>query len=285
LQLQTTRKFTFIPILRSLGWLATFLRRPWDLVNNPNYYLADAYSGLLMLLFLAAALLPSSYRGSRKYVLLSAFVGYLSWALVPVPANEGRYLVAVVPLMALAAALVLDRVCRIQSLRTLAFVVVGAGWVYTFSIPKLPFEEIARLGVDESFRNRNVSFPLNETLNRELPADAKLLFMFDNRTLGLERERSVETLYEAPSSLELIRGSKDAAEAGDRLRRLGFTHVVMNWGHANIFYFNNPDGVTDPQIYPRAQLDEEKRIVEELLQQRSPKVLDVGPWTVYKLVQ
>jgi 4-amino-4-deoxy-L-arabinose transferase-like glycosyltransferase len=280
LQLQTTRKFTLIPALAKQSRLLTFLQKPWHLVNDHHFYLLpEPYSPLLLLPFLIALALPSSYRGPRKLVMLAAAVGYFSWALVPTPANEGRYLAAVAPLLALAATLALEPLFRRRALATLAMVTVGATFLYTFQLPKLVWDD---RGPGPAFMTKNGTIGMTDTLNAKLPPHAKLYFMFDNRALGLERERWVDTLYEAPASMEVIRNHATAAEAAEALRALGFTHIVIDWPHSQL-YFDNPKVVVHPKIHPRSSLDAQRRRLEELLDEECALEFELDEWKVYRL--
>ena len=186
------------------------------------------------------------------------------------------------PLMALAGALALDGLHRRRRLWSLALVVLTVGFLHSFRLPALDWEMLRHSGIDRTFRSRNGTLVMCEMLDRRLPAEARLLFMFENRTLGLPRERWVETLYEAPSSLELIRGSENAEQAAAKLRALGFSHVVMNWHNANAYYFGQPAAVTS-QVHPREVFDREKQVVEELLKRRSTHLFELGGWSVYAL--
>src|SRR5262249_7890955 len=154
-----------------------------------------------------------SYRGGRKHVVFVAVFGYLAWAVVPMPANEGRYLTPIVPLMALAAGLVLEQLGKSKRLLNLGMVAVSAGFFYQVHVPKLDRELLSKLGTQRYFESINPGIVLCQRLNRLLPAKAKVYFMFENKTLGLERDSRVDSLYEAPASLELIRSSRTADEA------------------------------------------------------------------------
>jgi hypothetical protein len=280
LQLQTSRKFTLIPALARQSRLHIFLQKPWHLVNDHHLYLLDEpYSPVLLLPFLIALALPSSYRGPRKLVMLAAAVGYFSWALVPTPANEGRYLAAVAPLLALGATLAFEPLFRRRALAALALVTVGAAFLYDLHLPKLTWDD---RGPGPAFMAKNGMIGMNETLNARLPPHAKIYFMFDNRTLGLERERWVDTLYDAPASMEVIRNHATAADAAAALRALGFTHIVIDWPHSHL-YFDNPKVIVHPTIHPQSALDAERRRLEELLDEECTFEFELNEWKVYQL--
>jgi hypothetical protein len=280
LELQTRRKFTFLPLVEEVGPIVTFLRKPWDLVQNHGFYLLpEPYSSVLLLPFLISLFLPSSYRGPRKYVMLAGAVGYFGWALMPVPSNEGRYLAAVVPLMTLCAGFALEPLHKHFWVWVAAQVTVCIGFFCWLNVPRPGW-----IGRDpaEFYRSANWILPWTEALNERLPAEAKLYFFFDNRTLGLARDRWVDSLYDAPASLEVIRHSDSAAAAAQKLRELGFTHLVMCWRNANAVYFRNVNISVHPQIHPRAAFDRERRVLEELLKSQK-HLFDVGDWNVYEL--
>jgi 4-amino-4-deoxy-L-arabinose transferase-like glycosyltransferase len=281
LDLQTTRKFTFLPLVEQVGPIVTFLRKPWDLVENHAFYLLpEPFSPLLLLLFLLSLLLPGSYRGPRKYVMLAGAIGYFSWALMPVPSNEGRYLVAVVPLMSLCAGLALEPLRKRLWLWVAGQLAVCIGFFCWLNVPRPGW-----IGRDPAafYRSANWVLPWTETLNQRLPAQAKLYFLFDNRTLGLARDRWVDSLYDAPASLEVIRHSDSAAAAARKLRELGFTHLVMCWRNAKAVYFRNVNISVHPQIHPQEAFERERRVMEELLKSQK-HLFDVGDWNVYELV-
>jgi hypothetical protein len=80
--------------------LATYLMIPLRLVTDNERFLAATFSGSLMAVFLVGLVQPSSWRRAGAHVQVMAIGGLLAWALT---IQGGRYLVALVPLITLAA--------------------------------------------------------------------------------------------------------------------------------------------------------------------------------------
>ena len=80
--------------------LASYLLLPLRLVTDNERFLAATFSGSLMAVFLAGLVHPASWRRAGAHLQVMAIGGLLAWAFT---IQGGRYLVALVPLIALAA--------------------------------------------------------------------------------------------------------------------------------------------------------------------------------------
>lgn len=65
-------------------------------------------------------------------------------------------------------------------------------------------------------------------VNRELPPDARLLFLNFNEGFYCARAYWADSFFEASQMAELLRPARDAAELAARLRTLGVTHLLWH---------------------------------------------------------
>ena len=251
--------------------IVSFVLIPWRLVTDPRLFFAEAFSGSLMAVFVIGVFRPKSYRGVDAYLQLIAIGGLLAWSLT---VQGGRYIVAWLPVMA-AAGMVQFRQRRVL-LAVAAFALIvgfeqGRDRVReTLAMAKdvifLPRDEIAV---------RNANWALCQFINRELPTNAKILGMWENRFFFLNRRFEADPLYEAPSGLAWLRQLDDPQRFAQALGSSGFTHVVVN-PHVMAKYMDNAllFDLLDDRIYPARQLRRDR----ELWDAFAARYLEVVAW-------
>ncbi|MDQ7773654.1 MAG: glycosyltransferase family 39 protein [Elusimicrobiales bacterium] len=69
-------------------------------------------------------------------------------------------------------------------------------------------------------------------INRNLPADAKVLVIGDARTFYLERPHLASSVFDLNPAVELASASRGGGELYSRLREAGVTHMVLNVAEA-----------------------------------------------------
>ncbi len=252
---------------------------PFRLVSDGRAFLAPTFSGSLMLVFLVGLVHPKSYRGAGVFLQLMAVAGFLAWAST---VQGGRYLVALVPLVTLAAGFWLPR-----GRWLVAIVVLTLG----IAIAQRTLQPAAEVPATDVFTHsreellaRNANWGLTQFLNQELPADAKLLGLWENRFFFLERPFEADPLYEAPSGLAWLRKRDDPEAFARELAARGFTHVVVNPGAMKVYLSNTlPFSLLDDRVYPLRQLVRDNQLWNAFSQRYLEPMPWPGPTLVYRL--
>jgi len=246
----------------------SYLLLPYRLVveSPPNRFYSANFSGSLMLLLVASFFARSSYRPPWGTLRIVAVGGFCAWAGL---FQQGRWLVAWVPVMAVAASAALVPLSRSRAaLTALTLLVIGIGAVQTWAQPDpgaLPVTDVLLKSRSELLA-RNVNYPLCQELNARLPQNARVLGIFDNRLYFLDRPYSADSAYEAPSVLAWLRERDDADAFARDVIAAGFTHVVFRPEGA-AYYFENkmPFDLRDDRLYPAARLLHDAALFEAFL--------------------
>jgi len=255
---------------------ASYLLLPLRLVDDTGLFLAATFSGSLMASFLVGLVHPRSYRRVGAYLQMMAIGGFLAWAF---SVQGGRYLVALVPLITLAATFWLT---GRRLLVAVAVLTIGIAIVQRTRHPVIeaPGEDIFSHSREELLA-RNFNWSLCQFLNQELPADAKVLGLWENRFFFLERPFEADPLYEAPSGLAWLRKLDDPETFARELAARGFTHVVANPRPLKAYLSNNlAFSLLDDRAYPLRRLVRDNQLWNAF---RS-RYLEPMPWSGRMLV-
>ncbi|MFN0152252.1 MAG: ArnT family glycosyltransferase [bacterium] len=265
--------------------LASFAALPWRLVTRDEFFFAPCTSMSLMALFVVAFAMPSNWRSPQVEMLAIAAVGFASWALT---VQQGRFLVAWVPVMALVAVFALAPLVRGGGawVRAALFVAVAAVGAYQLVAQLYPFApriEVFSVPRDELIP-KNGNFALCEFLNREVPEGGKVLALWDNRFFFLRREFEAESAYEAPTGLARLRERGSARGFAEDLAADGFTHVVMNNAVAST-YMNNAVGVDllDDALYPASRLEKDRALLSEFVSDHLEPLVQFGNLFAFRI--
>ena len=269
--------------LRANGGLhkdfASYLMLPLRLVTDNERFLAATFSGSLMALFLAGLVQPVSWRRAGAHVQVMALGGLLAWAFT---IQGGRYLVALVPLIALAAIFFLEggRALVAVAALTIGIAVSQRALQPVTEFPVMDVFSVSRAELIE----RNGGFKLCQFLNRQLPPDAKVLGLWYNRFFFLERPFEADAVYEAPSGLAWLRKLDDPDAFARALAARGFTHVVVGT-YPRTVYLNNKMGfdLLDDRVYPAGQLERDRALWSEFSTRYLERLPWDGPGFVYRL--
>ena len=155
----------------------TYLALPWRLlIYDTTYFYCAVFSASLMPLWLIALIRPSSYRLPQWPLLVISISGFALWAF---SIQQGRFLVALVPVMAAAATLALAPLR--DSMRPLAVVFCGIMVLGVYQIVFQLYAYAPRIEVFTSPREKlmqqNTNFELCEFLNKVVPEDGKVLIL------------------------------------------------------------------------------------------------------------
>ena len=259
--------------------LASHLLLPLRLVGDPDRFYAATFSGGLMASFLVGLVHPRSYRGVGAWLQLAAVGGFAAWAAT---IQGGRYLVALVPLFCLAATCWL---VRGRALAAVAALVLGVAIAQRALHPvvSVPITEVFAHSREELLA-RNPNWRLCRFLNQALPADAKVLGLWENRLFFLERSFEADPLYEAPSGLAWLRALDDPAAFARALAAHGFTHVVVNPQTMNAYLGDQMSfSLLDERRYPPRQLARDAELWHAFASRHLEPLAWPGSTLVYRL--
>ena len=176
------------------------------------------------------------YRQVKWVVALAgyALAGLIFWNLIIHP--PARFLVPLVPLLTILTVLMLKRLVRLSMLGILCLI------PYLLFIPaaaQIHFVEAFNTGYIKaalfSFDQRD--FLLDQLgayqeaadfINHNLPQDARLLFLYEARTLYIKRPVTLNTVFDRSLLVDIAAAAPDAERIRSRLLTLGYSHVLVN---------------------------------------------------------
>jgi hypothetical protein len=279
--------------------LFTMLALPWRLVTQDVLFYCPAFSMSLMALFVAAFVRPSSYRIPNVYLLAVSLAGFAGWAAT---VQQGRFLVAWAPVMALTATLALAP-SRVRahagefvthaphgSLRRAALALVLAAVLvlggYQLAAQLFPFQPRteALFASRAELLLKNGNFALCDFLESVVPADKKVLALWDNRFFFLDRRFDADSAYEAPTGLSRLRAAGSAKAFAENLAADGVTHVVINHVVASS-YFDNKMGfdLIDDHEYPASRLEEDRVLMTDFASNHLEMLQRFGNLVAFRL--
>ena len=262
------------------------LQAPWHLMFNAKIFAhpGKPLAPVLLLLLFAAPLLPASYRGVRRYLLLAALLGLALW-IFTCPTRAGRFVVGWVPLAVLTAGFTLHWLQRVSPvLWTVGLLAVGGNaWVQA-ELPAAPWKAFAR-GAYQQTLEKNPTYQEWQVLNNRLPEGSVVLLMFENRTYFLRHRHWSDSLWEAPSTLAILRRAGSPAAAARVLRSQGVTHLVLHRHQSVNHYFVQHAYVPmwHDKLLPEPRFHAERRQLDQLLTRHAHKLLEAGRYEVYRL--
>jgi len=241
--------------------------------------LGPAFFALLPLA--AASFAPSGDRRGRV-ILWGAALGVLGWGVGPARA---RYLLPVLPLLAVALAYGWERLCQHLSLvarrGVAALVLFALVWSFSRGLTPLWWQQTeAGLGFApaEEVLARYVSYwRVVNVVNEQLPPTAKLLLVAESRLYGWEREVETEDPFHEPLLEELAAEAPSAQALASRLRAMGITHVLVNWAEAQRIARMNG------RAEYFAASGNRRKLVEDFFRNHASVVAEVEPTTIYRI--
>lgn len=245
------RRFTAEQADRLMAWQLGMGegRGIWDLLLLPYRVSVKAdvsyreFSGIyLPFLLPLAALAVLRFRRAGR-LLAYGWLYLVAWFFGP---QQLRFLGAALPALAVAAAAVVavdERWGNWPRRIWRSVLIIGLFWV---SVPYFAgailnatsdYSYLFTRDRDEFLRVRVGFFAAQNFINKELPADAKILMVFTNHTLYLEREAVYDSFLEA-SPLLL---AAEKAEDGDELNAL-----ARDWGCDYVHVYHS----YEPKVWP-----------------------------------
>ena len=188
------------------------------------------------LYFLPILLVPLVSRRDKKGVALAVFFlcGFFLWNLFLQP--PARFLVPMVPVLVIIVLIVLRRILRPGSIAVILL------------LPYIAFALLAlQMRVVKVFNTGYVKAALFcfeqddflqdqlgayweavERINNRFSPDAKLLFLYEARSLYIQRPVTANSVFDRSPLLQIAREQEDARGIYDELLERGYTHVLVN---------------------------------------------------------
>ena len=220
-------------------WLH-MLALPWNItihgaVGFDNF---DAVITPLWLIFLPALALTRPNPPLVKRAALACAVYFLAWAAFT---HITRYTMPMFPLLSLVCASVivslgekggsrdLRRVMKYGSIFLCGLVWFSFSYFYPMRVPgefgPVLWGEQTR---DAFLAEKVPNYGVFKYINENLPADARLVFFWDNRDYFCERPKIGDSVIEAPTMIELAHRAGSAEAFHRKLVDDGYTHVMYN---------------------------------------------------------
>jgi len=220
--------------------LHDYLALPFRLILDagPGYGHFDGYIGRFWVVVVPVSILAAWFANSIRPYLLAAGAYFVFWAL---SSQQMRFLIAVLPLLSIAAALALgwmrDRI-RPGVARTGFYAVVlgGACWALLPILHPacgLAFSEAKNLLLRGPADGSSVVPEGYAFINARTPPDSKIMLLNTNHGFFLDREYIADSFFEASQMNAVLSQAGSEDELAARLAALGLTHLYLsrrNWG-------------------------------------------------------
>ncbi len=269
----------------------SYLLLPWRLtVESTSHELFESppFSFALLFLFLAALIRqafpePSARNRLLRTISISALTALVLWAFF---FQLGRYLAGCVPLMAAVASrslvFVRFRAWAAVAVFCLLSVLIAHQGLYQWPLIETS-ERLLKEGRVEMAAG-NMGSPLCELLNSVVPRDGKVLGMWENRFMFLERDFSADALFQAPLGLARLRAAGSPGAFARALAADGITHVVINHDMLNLYMSGTmPEVITDPEVYPESLLRQEEGLMASFIEQHLEQVERLHSVRIFRL--
>jgi hypothetical protein len=271
-------------------WLH-MLKLPWNITiyGNVGFENFDAKITPLWLIFFPALLLTRPNPPLVKWTASACIIYFLSWAAYT---HITRYMMPMFPLLSLACAYVIvtlyERAASHSEIlgkntKQAVAVVCGSVWLsFSYFYPTRVLGEFGpvvwgRQERGEFLHEKIFNYKVFKYINENLPADAKLVFFWDNRGFFCDRPKIGDSVIEAPMMIELVHKAGSAEAFHRKLIDEGFTHVMYN----NLFHIRFATHTTSEDDERRLKAD--LRIFREFLEKFCEPLFESDLATVYAL--
>jgi hypothetical protein len=222
-------------------WLH-MLKLPWNITiyGDVGFENFDAKITPLWLIFFPALLITRPNPPLVKWAAYACIIYFLSWAAYT---HITRYMLPMFPLLSLACAYACvsayERAASHseilgRNMKQAVAVVCAVVWLsFSYFYPtRVPGEfgpaVWGRQERDDFLRAKVPNYDVFNYINKNLPAEARLVFFFDNRGFFCERQKIGDSVIEAPMMIELVHEAGSAEAFHRKLLEEGFTHVMYN---------------------------------------------------------
>ena len=204
---------------------------PFKLSFLARYGVAEYYDGIVGPFFIAAVPLVALMRRwpiEVRYLLGFSTGYFLVWLFT---SQQVRYLVPVLPALAMAIAAVLDRIAarRLVAAVALAIFIANAAVIVRYFI-EFRYGELAagRLTREAYLRNQFDYYPFYEFINAKTPVSSRIfLVVASNQPYYLERDYFGDAVFEDYTLRRIVRHAPTPAAIAAELRAMRITHLLF----------------------------------------------------------
>jgi hypothetical protein len=209
---------------------------PWNMTirGNLGYPAFDGILSPLYLMWIPALVLarPLPKVATALVILLLLSLGLWAWG-----PQQLRFFMPALPLLSLLGAHAIDRLlaragilwfARLVLWSTLAYLALFTVRVLGNTVPNQLPSAIGLERREDYLHRRLQPYDAMVRANRELPRQAKLLLVWENRGYYLDRPYIADSFYEASWIMQLLEKDQEGNLLAEKLKKEGVTHVLMN---------------------------------------------------------
>ncbi len=234
---------------------------PLSLAHIASYI--EKWRGMGALYVLPLLLVPFLFARKKWVLALFGFVAlcYGFWNLfIQTPV---RFMVPIIPVVILLVILVLRRLAEINRfgvLFLLPYIIffAAAFQMHCVEVFNIGYAKAALFCFEQSdFLEDQLGAykAAADFINKELPPDTRLLFLYEARTFYVNRPVTTNTVFDRSLLLDIAASEPDAQAMRNRLIALGYTHILMNEVELNrlIHFYAPKETLGHPGISPLFQ--------------------------------
>jgi hypothetical protein len=240
---------------RSIGMgrgLADYLLLPVRviLLGEPGYARFDGSINRLWIFWLPVAILGARRNPLVRHALIVSFLYFAFWAA---SSQQMRFLIPILPLLAVATALTIaDLLRRVPPGRTQRAIAAGVSLVAVcslgvlveflpavFSVTGVAIQHGQPAGAqspEKAPATPGAVRPVLSFINKNLPPDARIMFLNTNHGFFCEREYIADSFFEASQMGALLRQDRTPDALMAQFDSLGITHILWNSTDWKIHY-------------------------------------------------
>lgn len=176
------------------------------------------------------------FRKERQVWALAGFalLGCIAWNLFIQP--PARFMVPLAPVMALVAVFVLRQLARSSKIGAACLIpylvfILTAGQLHFVELFNTGYMKAALFCYDQRdfmMEQLGAYHEAAQIINKELPPEARLLFLYDARLYYMERPVTANSVFDKSPLVAIADGESDAEGMRNRLVSMGYTHVLVN---------------------------------------------------------
>ena len=224
--------------IRSLGMgrnLLDYLLLPWNLslrakMDSPEF---DGILGPIFLLTLPFLAAIRRWETPLRMILAYSLLTFFFWAS---SVQQIRYLIPLLPLLALVAGVILTHHRSREKIFALLLCIIAGSLAFNGYHIARGFIKINPLAVAVGLESRDhflsrtlPPYKMYLFVNRALPPDARIFLVYmKNYTFLCDRDCYADTMFEAHTLQKILRQAASPSEVRDRLKTEGFTHLLYD---------------------------------------------------------
>ena len=225
-------------LVQNLGMgrnLLDYLLLPWNLsirakMDSIEF---DGILGPIFLLTLPFLAALRRWEAPLRMLLIYALLAFFFWAS---SAQQIRYLIPILPLLAIVVGAILTRYRRRKNIFALLLCIVAGSLAFNGYHIAREFIKIAPLRVAVGLESRDhflsrtlPTYTMYRFVNQSLPPDARVFLIYmKNYTFLCERDCYADAMFEIHTLQKILREEASPDRIHNRLKAAGFTHLLYN---------------------------------------------------------